>query len=91
MLVTSNFSFSHSVFKRLVMQKRKNQGLFGKGLKVPYKVSRSCKLWLPRKNVTKNVGYRHFVGDFTPYQHYFSYLMATVHQSMFPGLFLTST
>ena len=30
--VTSNFSFSHSVFKRLVLQKRKNQGLFGKGL-----------------------------------------------------------
>ena len=27
----SNFSFSHSVFKRLVLQARKNQGLFGKG------------------------------------------------------------
>ena len=33
LLVTSNFSFSHSVFKRLVQQTRKNQGLFGKGLK----------------------------------------------------------
>ena len=32
LLVTSNFTFSHSVFKRLVMQTRKNQGLFGKGL-----------------------------------------------------------
>ena len=32
MLVTSNFSFSYSVFKRLVLQTRKNQGLFGKGL-----------------------------------------------------------
>ena len=32
MLVTSNFSFSHSVFKRLVLQTRKNKGLFGKGL-----------------------------------------------------------
>ena len=32
LLVTSNFSFSQSVFKRLVMQTRKNQGLFGKGL-----------------------------------------------------------
>ena len=31
LLVTSNFSFSNSVFKRLVMQTRKNQGLFGKG------------------------------------------------------------
>ena len=32
LLVTSNFSFSHSVFKRLVPQTRENQGLFGKGL-----------------------------------------------------------
>ena len=33
LLVTSNFSFSHSVLKRLFLQTRKNQGLFGKGLK----------------------------------------------------------
>ena len=32
LLVTSNFSFFHSVFKRLVSQISKNQGLFGKGL-----------------------------------------------------------
>ena len=32
LLVTSNFSFSHSVFKRLVLQTRKNRGLFGKGI-----------------------------------------------------------
>ena len=32
LLVTSNFFFSHSVFKRLLLQTRKNQGLFGKGL-----------------------------------------------------------
>ena len=32
LLITSNFSFSHSVFKRLVLQTRKNQGLVGKGL-----------------------------------------------------------
>ena len=32
LLVTSNFSFSHIVFKRHVLQTRKNQGLFGKGL-----------------------------------------------------------
>ena len=32
LLVTSKFSFSHSVFKRLVLQTRKNLGLFGKGL-----------------------------------------------------------
>ena len=32
LLVPRHFSFSHSVFKRLVLQTRKNQGLFGKGL-----------------------------------------------------------
>ena len=32
LLVTSNFYFSRSVFKRLLLQTRKNQGLFGKGL-----------------------------------------------------------
>ena len=32
LLVTSNFSFSQSVFKRLVLQTCKNQGLFWKGL-----------------------------------------------------------
>ena len=30
MLVTSNFSFSHSVYKRLKLQTRNNQGFFGK-------------------------------------------------------------
>ena len=34
LLVTSNFSFSHSVFRRFVLQTGKNQGLFGKGSKV---------------------------------------------------------
>ena len=33
LLVTSNFSFSHSVFKKLVLQTRKSQGLFAKGLR----------------------------------------------------------
>ena len=32
LLVSSNFSFSHSVFRRLVLQTGKNKGLFGKGL-----------------------------------------------------------
>ena len=32
LLDTSNFSFSHSVFKRLVLPTCKKQGLFGKGL-----------------------------------------------------------
>ena len=32
LLITSNFSFSHGVFKRLELKTHKNQGLFGKGL-----------------------------------------------------------
>ena len=32
LLIISNISFCHSVYKRLVLQTRKNQGLFGKGL-----------------------------------------------------------
>ena len=32
LLFTSNFSFSHAVFQRLVLQTRKIQDLFGKGL-----------------------------------------------------------
>ena len=32
LLVTSNFSFSLSVFKRLTLESCKNHGLFGKGL-----------------------------------------------------------
>ena len=32
LLVKSHFSFFHSVFKRLILQTRKNKGLFGKGL-----------------------------------------------------------
>ena len=32
LLVASSFSYSHSVFKRLVLQTHQNQGLFRKGL-----------------------------------------------------------
>ena len=34
LLVTSNFSFYHSVFKRVALQTCKHQGLFGKELRV---------------------------------------------------------
>ena len=33
LLIMSNSFFFHSVFKSLVLQTRKNQGLFGKGVK----------------------------------------------------------
>ena len=36
LFVTSNFCFSHSVFKRLLLQTRKNKGLFGRVLKDMY-------------------------------------------------------
>ena len=36
LLHMSNFSFYHSVFKRLVSQARKNQGLLGKGLSADF-------------------------------------------------------
>ena len=39
LLITSNFSFSHSAFKRPLLQTRKNQGLFGK------KLMQSCPSW----------------------------------------------
>ena len=39
LLVMSNFSFSPSVFKRLVLQTCKNQGLFGKGLTLYHAVT----------------------------------------------------
>ena len=34
LLIMSNFSFSHSAFKRLVLQTHKSQGLFGQGLRL---------------------------------------------------------
>ena len=43
LLVTSNISFFHSVFKGPVMEIRKNQGLFGKRLrKMLIKMRKSC-------------------------------------------------
>ena len=48
LLVTSNFFFSHRVFKRLVLQTRKNRSLFGQRLKnidIVQKKGRKC--WLP--------------------------------------------
>ena len=38
LLIMSNFSFSNSVFKRLLLQTRKNQGLFGKGLTLDHTI-----------------------------------------------------
>ena len=57
----SNFSFSYSVFKRLVLQTHKNQGLFGKGLDVAkIKISVIHK----EENIVgkgENAGHQHFI------------------------------
>ena len=57
LLNMSNLSFSHRVFRRLVQQTHKNQGLFGKGVTFHHKIPRilpfkntvGCwrKCWLP--------------------------------------------
>ena len=58
LLVTSNFSFFHSVFNRLLLQTLNNQGLFGKGLRkldrndAAMALFRDCsKNFIPIKNV----------------------------------------
>ena len=48
LLVTRNFFFSYSVFKRLVLQTRKNQGLFGKGLSFYYTITTPAPTPRPR-------------------------------------------
>ena len=54
LFVTSNFSFSHSVFERLVLQTRKNQGLFGKGLRA-YRNFISTKKLADQNPITQNI------------------------------------
>ena len=74
LLITSNFSFSHSVFKRLVLQTRKYQGLFEKGLSChclkafaddKINVIEKWKFVLERiKNIVgkgENAGFQHFL------------------------------
>ena len=49
LLVMSNFSVTHNVFKRLVLQRRKNKGLSGKG---PVKANqRSLPTYLEQKRL----------------------------------------
>ena len=55
LLVTSNFSFSHSVFKRHVLQTRKNQGLFGKGLRRRLLLDKICRLLVTKKKFFSRV------------------------------------
>ena len=60
MLITGNFSFFHSVFKRLEFQTCKNQGLFGKGLNDKNDIS----VFDTVENIVgkgENAGYQHFL------------------------------
>ena len=55
LLGTSNFSFSHTVFKSLALQTRENQGLCGKGLRqalqsMTSSYAKNSKTW-PNENV----------------------------------------
>ena len=51
LLVMSNFSFSHSVFKRLLLKTHKNSGLFGKGLRpVQIDIKFCRKIWRTRQH-----------------------------------------
>ena len=56
----SNFSFSHNIFKRLVLQTCKIQGLFGKGL------NESCMMISVFDRVENNVGQGENAGN--PFQ-----------------------
>ena len=61
-LFTSNFSFSHNVFKRLVLQTRKNQDLFGKGLNAVMDNAdhiRMCRTCNPESTPSDTVILRH--------------------------------
>ena len=46
----SNFSFSHRVFKRHVLQAHKNQGLFGKGITITQNMKFVCH-WVENKKL----------------------------------------
>ena len=56
MLITSNFSFSRSVFKKFIWQTRKNQGLFGKGLN-----QYGLQTWENHVGNGENAGTHHFL------------------------------
>ena len=55
LLVTSNFSFSHSDFQRLVLQTSKNQGLFGRGLTAGQSCLTSAKTIFEKKRLMYKV------------------------------------
>ena len=63
LLVTSNFSVSHSVFKRLVTQTRKNQGLFGKGLKYGDYYDLTHSQLFPKRQILDSSKLKEFADD----------------------------
>ena len=63
LLDSSNFSFSHSVFKRLVLQTRKSQGLFGKGLIVNNFSKFELNIFSNKRGITECQSFSHDVND----------------------------
>ena len=65
LLVASNFSFSHSLFKRLVLQTRKKKGLFWKGLTRAARDANGSSLvyikniYVSKLNVAQTIGLRY--------------------------------
>ena len=61
--IAINFSFCHSVFKRVIQQTRKNQRLFGKGLNIYHTIT-TLEEKKPFENIVgkgENAGNQHFV------------------------------
>ena len=58
LLVTSNFFFSDSVSKSLVLQTRKKQDLFGKGFNASSRVNASCRSIEPGQCARTALAYR---------------------------------
>ena len=59
LIVTSNFSFSRSVFERFVLQTRKNQGLFGEGLTSGFEKKRCVSAGVRKPGTPTRVTDRH--------------------------------
>ena len=60
LLVMSSFSFSHTDFKRLVLQTHENQGLFGKELNQKmclFQIKKKKKNWKKKKDQECSQGF----------------------------------
>ena len=80
LLIRSNFSFSHSVFKRLILQTRINQGFLVKGLTLyhiipTFNVPQGRRLWKTMREKEKML----VTIIFFPFPHNASYFIKEQH------------